>query len=299
MKKINWTINHTFILLYVIGFLGAGIIGWFSNSFFAYEEFNSLWATVLYLVFLSLLFVTAFVQEMISDKPIKDKIIGAFVFGGGLAIFLLLYIIGGVVNLCALIYSAILCVVMACRCVLTAHKGEKVKVEVKHFICIGFLLLCSMLHLMKVEFVNDIYMLWSLIPAVVISCILIPTGVVLLRKVWREYYPTKSKSIANAVLIIIFVILISFFYSFTAVGTINCVFDGEPVAATYTVLEKKVQTGGRQITKFEVKVEIDENEKWITLPVTDYHELTEGDTVIIDYYDGALGFGFYVYNGIG
>lgn len=76
-------------------------------------------------------------------------------------------------------------------------------------------------------------------------------------------------------------------------------FDDAPTPTEYAVLGKKVQTGGRQITKFEVKVEIDENEKWITLPVTDYHELTEGDTVIIDYYDGALGFGFYVYNGIG
>lgn len=131
---MRWTKNYTFALLYVIGFPGAAIIGWFGNSFFAYEEFNSIWASILYLVFISLLFVAALVQDMIAAQSVTDRIIIVAVFGGGLAIFLLLYILGKAVNLC------------------------------------------------KVEFVDDTYMLWSLIPTAVVSCILIPIGYVFCAK---------------------------------------------------------------------------------------------------------------------
>lgn len=299
MKKINWTINHTFILLYVIGFLGAGIIGWFSNSFFAYEEFNSLWATVLYLVFLSLLFVTALVQDLISDKPIKDKIISAFVFGGGLAVFLPFVIWGGVLNLVAIIYSAILLIAFACRCVLIMHKGEKPEKWVKQVICIAFLFMFPSLRLLSVEFVSEIYMLWGLIPATVISAILIPIGFVLLHKVWRKFYPKEASSVGNAIGVCFIVFVAAFIYSSFTLGTINCVFDNSPTPTEYVILEKHVQSGSRTTTQFQVVVEIDGDKKWITLPVTDYHALTEGDTVIIDYYSGALGFGYYAYNGIG
>lgn len=299
IKNVRWTKNSTFTLLYVIGFLGAGIIGFFSNSYFAYKEFNSLASDVLYLVFLSLLFVTALVQDLMSDKTITDKIISGFVFVGGLVLFLLLFLLGGVTNLIALIYSAIFCMILVCQCVLAMRKGQKVKPNIKQFVCIGFLMLAPAMRLLSTEFVKETFMLWALIPAAVIFCILIPIGFVLLHKVWRNYYPKKAGSIGNAIAVIFAVFMISFFYSFSTIGIINCVFDNSPTPTEYTVLEKHVNSGASTPTQFEVKVNIDGSEKWINLPVTDYHSVSEGDVVIVDYYKGALGFGFYKYNSIG
>ncbi len=299
IKNVRWTKNSTFTLLYIIGFLGAGIIGFFSTSYFAYEEFNSLVADIFYLIFLSLVFVAALVQDLMSDKSITDKIISVFVFGGGFVLFLLLFILGGVTNLIAIIYSAIFCMILVCQCVLTMRKGQKVKPNIKQFVCIGFLMLAPAIRLLLTEFVKETYFLWALIPAGVISCTLIPIGFVLLHKVWRQFYPKESSSIGNAIAVIFAVIIISFFYSFSTIGIINCVFDNSPTPTEYTVLEKHVNSGASTPTQFEVKVEIDGEEKWINLPVIDYHAISEGDTVIVDYYKGALGFGFYTYNSIG
>ena len=274
------------------------IIGFFSNSYFAYEEFNSLTANILYLVFISLLFVTALVQDSISDKPLADKIISAFTFGGGLAVFLPFVILGGVFDLIALIYSLIMCIVLLCRCVLLMHKGYKFPPFVKPAICLLFLYIYPALRLTTVNFVSDIFMLWGFIPAAVISAILIPIGFVLLHKVWREFYPKESRSVANAICVCLAVFFVAFGYSFAIIGTINCVFDNSPTPTEYVVLEKDVLSGSRTPTEFRVKVEIDGDEEWIDLPVTDYHALEEGDTVIVDYYEGALGFSFYKYNSI-
>ena len=300
MKKIQWKNKYIFIILYAIGFLGVGIIGFFSTSYFAYEEFNSLAADVLYLVFLSLLLVTALVQDLIYRKSITDKIISIFTFGGGLAIFILLIIFGGVLNLIAVVYSAALFVVFACRLVLIMRNGEKPDKWIKELLCIAFLILFPTARLIRVEFVSEIYMLWGLIPAVAISAVLIPIGFVLLHKVWRQFYPKESSSVGNAICVCVLVFFASFFYSFVTIGTVNYVFDNSPTPTEYVILEKRINSGGlHSPTEFEVKVEIDGEEKWIDLPVTDYHTIAEGDTVIVDYYKGALGFGFYEYNSIG
>lgn len=93
--------------------------------------------------------------------------------------------------------------------------------------------------------------------------------------------------------------MFSYVFSAFALGIANCVFDGEPVQTEYSVLDKRIDGSSRGPTTYKVKVIIDGKERWIPVSVTDYHELDEGDTVLVDYYSGAFNLPYYCYYGKG
>lgn len=296
-KKKEWSKSKiVFTAIYIAAFLGAGIIGLFSNSFFAYEAFNSLWADVVYLLCISALYITAFVQELFTSRKLPDIIINFFIFIISWIIFLLM-LFSGIAALIAVIYSAAMAAFLALCAVFEVRKGGKPEMDTKQFVCVGSLILFGMLKLTSVCFVNEIYMAWSFIPAAVIFIAVCVTAVVLLREQWDSLFETKAKKISALILSSLMIFFVAYFYSFTAVGIANCVFDGEPVQKEYIVLEKHVSSGSRKVTRFELKVEFGTDEKWINVPVTDYHSVSEGDTILINYHQGAFGFAYLTYAG--
>lgn len=291
------THKYIFISLYILGFAGAGIIGLFGNSFFAYEIFNSLWADILYLLFVSILYIAAFAEEVYRSRKPSDIVMNFFIFIVSLTFLLLSLFLGNVFIVCMTVYSAMILGFICLRYVLDTLKQTEREIDTKQLICAGSLLLFSLMSIIKVEFVNDLFVAWSLIPAAVISCTILLIAYLLMRKNWEIFFPTKTKCILFSILGVICIFFLSFMYSFTAVGTVNCAFDGEPTPTEYTVLEKHVLAGAKQVTEFEVKIAIDGEEKWINVPVSDYHNISEGDTVIVDYFNGALGFPYWKYAG--
>ena len=294
-KKFN-----IFTLLYIVGFVGAGLIGFLSKSYFAYDIFNSLWANVLYLVLISMLFITAFCQEIIASRAVADIIINVAIFIVGL-IFLILYFVWlDFFALCMLLLSATMAIVLCCRYALALRKNpqKKITADIKQIIGVGSLFLFAMMQHMSISYVNEMFMAWALIPASVALVIGAIVVTVLLKSVWAEIFPTKIKRILGAIGVGFVIFFVAFCYSFITVSAVNCIFDGEPQQIEYTVLEKKVRSGASTATQFEVKVIIDEKEKWLPVPVTDYHEIAEGDQIIVNYYSGALNFAYYLYYGI-
>lgn len=297
-KKCKKPYRKIFTALYITGFVGAGLIGLLSNSFFAYDIFNGLWADVLYALFISLLYVTAFAQEVcISHRP-KCITANFFIFIVSLFLFLLMLYFGGVFIVIALFYSAAMACFVAVQYVFKLRSGKAFKVNVKYIICICSLLLFAMINLLLVEFVNETYMAWSFIPAAVFSCVACLTAYFILKSVWKTLFETKLKRITYSVFTALCIFFVAYMYTFAAVGMINCVFDGQPVKTEYEVLDKHIQSGARQITQFELKIEIDGEYKWIDVPVTDYHNISVGEVIIVDYFDGALGFPYWKYYGI-
>lgn len=300
MRKFNIKFN-AFTVIYLIGFLGMGIIGLLSNSFFAYEIFNSLWADILYLALMSMLFITAFVQEIIASRAVADVIINVAIFIVGL-LFIILYLVwADIFVLGMVVLSAIMAVVLSCRCILTVRKNpqsKKFPVDFKQVIAVGCLILFALRQQMNIKSVDDGYIAWSLIPAAVLCVVGAVAVFVLLRPVWKELYPTKVKRVCTAIAAVISIFFMAFIYSFISIDIINWAFDGEPQKIEYVVLDKNVRSGARTPTQFEVKVIIDGKEKWIPVPVTDYHEITEGDKIIINYHTGALHFAYYSYSGL-
>ncbi len=286
-----------FYAIYAICFIGAGIIGFFSKSFFAYDKFNSLTANIFYVLFISLLFATAFVHEICFSRTVADIVVNGFVFIGGLIFILLFYFLGGVVIFLTIIYSAIMLALIGCRYALELRKDHTANPDMKRILGVFSLLLFSMLALLQVEFVDGMLWAWALIPAVVIFLIVGAVTYFLLKDVWGKIYNTKAKRVGNAICMVLLFFMFAFIFSAFATGIANCVFDGDPVQTEYTVIEKDVSSGSRSPTTYKVKVVIDEKEVWIPISVTDYYEIEEGDTVLIDYYSGAFNFAYYLYYG--
>lgn len=297
MKKIKNT-PIIFPILYGVGFLGAAVIGFFGNSYFAYDIFNSLWADILYIVFLSSLWITAFVQEVCTRRNIKSVAYNFVIFIGGLTFFLFVFL-GDVFTLLALIFSAVMLTVIGCRYALSLKKDHTLKPDIKQPICVGILLLFAMIRQMKISYISDIYLAWALIPAAVLFCVCAIVAFILLKNVFAKMYPTEGKRIFNVFCLGFILLFLVYAYSYTAIGVINSAFDGEPTKIECTIIEKDVRTGYRTVTQFKVKVLLDDKERWIDVPVTDYHELEEGDLIIIDYYNGALNFAYYAYSNKG
>ncbi len=292
-KKLKWV----FYSLYAVGFLGAGIIGFFSKSYFAYDKFNSLWAIVLYLIFLSMLYITAFVHEVFLSRKVKDIITNFAVFIGALIFLLLFYFIGGVAVFLTIVYSAVMLAVIGCKYAYALRDDPHAKPDMKRVLAVASLFLFSMVALLDIEFVDGKVWLWGLIPASVIFTATCIVGYFLLKKVWKYIYPTEGKAVGNAVCVVIIFLMFSYIFSVFALGIANCAFDGEPVREEYAVLDKRIENSSRGPTIYKVKVEIDGEEKWIPISVTDYYELEDGDAVLIDYCSGAFNIPYYYYYG--
>lgn len=294
MSKIK---KYIFYILYAIGFLGGGLIGFFSNSFFAYDKFNSLWANILYILCISLLFITAFVHEVFLSRAVSDIIINSVVFIGGLILILLFFFLGGVFVFITIFCSAIMLTVIGCRYALVLRSDHTAKPDMKRIIAVCALFLFSMFTLMSVEFVDNLLWVWGLIPAFVIFLIACAVTYLLLKPVWCKIYPTKGKLIGNTVCIVLCWFLFSYIFSSFTLGIANCVFDGDPQKVEYYVTDKRIQSGARSVTTHKVKIVIDDKEVWIPVPTEDYFEIEENDLIIIDYYSGALNFAYYSYYG--
>lgn len=287
-----------FAVLYAVATLGATVIGFFGNSFFAYKVFDTLWADVLYLIFLSMLYVTAFVSEVLDSRKPLDVTANAFIFLGSLLIMLLMYIFGRVFFFVAEIYSMALLAFIATRCALRIRQNgfpdEYSDLDVKPTVAAIALIILAMTNVLRVKFVDNMYVAWSLIPAAVLFVAISVPSYILLKDFWIVSYRSKAKSILKIVCAGFCIFFISFIFSYTTVGTIDCVFDGDPAQKQYTVLDKDVNSGS-SVTEFKIKVKIDGKTLWIPVPSTDYYELNKGDEVTINYYDGALGFAYWQY----
>ena len=288
--------NKIFIALYIVGFFGAGIIGLLSNSFFAYEAFNSLWAVVLYLFFLSILYISAYVRELLASRKVSDIVKNSFIFMGCYICFLLLFLLSQPFTLLAVIYSAAIMLLLFFDTVVRIKNDKNSKPDIKQFICAFSLILFAMVQLLGIEFINDMFLLWSLIPASIIFCAIAIAVSLMLYKKYRQLFDSKMIMIGQTVLCGIGVFAVAFMYSFTAVGTANCAFDhDEPTAVACVVTDMHIRSGAKTLTQFEIKVDINGGEKWISVPVTEYHYISAQDTVIIDRYSGAFGFAYLIY----
>lgn len=297
-QKVNSKLKKTdyvFYALYVVGYLGAALIGFFGKSFFAYDIFNSLWANILYLLFIALLFITAFIHEVYTSRAISNVILNFAVFILGLAMFLLFILFGGIFTLFTLAFSAIMVVVIGCRFALKLRQDQQIQPDIKRIIAVAIIPIFVMVQQLSVEYVNNKIWALSLIPAAIIFVVAMVVAVLLVKNIWAQMYSGKGALIGTTICAIIILFYLAYMYSVIAVSVVNYTFDANPTAIECVVLEKNVRSGARTVTEFEVKITIDSKEKWINVPVTDYYSITEGDTIIIEYYKGALNLPYYMY----
>lgn len=293
-KRLSISSSKVFPALYISGFAGLLIIGLFSLLPFSQAAFNSLWANTLFLLFIALLFITAFVQDIFTARSRTDIIIDVFIFPISLAWLVLFKYVGGAVKLCVLLYILVIVGVVGVRHALQLRRNEVRSIKIKQIIAISILFIGVIG--VNESYVDETYVAWSLIPAAIITCAVCLTAYLLLREQWATILPTKAKRIGTPIAVTLLTLLMALCCSFTAIATVNSVFDSsDPAPAEYVVLGKSSPDIFDSGVEYTVTVEIDGQKQQIKVPTTAFFNIDKGDTIIVNYYNGALGFPYWKY----
>lgn len=288
---------NLFCVLYGVEFVGMLIFGVISRGGF-------LWTKIVSVLFISSLYVTAYIQDLIAHHKRFEIVYYSLIFLGSLLFFLLYYFSTSIFFFIAVLYSAAMMCLIFFRYVKYLRKSGDFEsldgnsMDIKPTIAAASLLLFVMLSMMSVNFVSEIFMAWSFIPAAILCAILFPIAFILFRKKFKAWASTTAKKVWTCIGIAVMVIFISFFYCYTTVGVVNCVFDySDPTPIECTVLDKKVRSGARTPTQYEIKVTINNETEWIDVSSSDYDYIRKGETITVNYYPGALGIAYYLYEG--
>lgn len=281
-----------FLVMYLSAFIGMSVITALDNR----DKIDPALSKSLMLAFLCLLYVTAFVQKtQVERKPLDIALNFFATVGSGIAVLLMLFFVVPFFFVAA-IYSAVIICLLAARYAVQYLGGKDTKPCTAQAICAGSIILFVMTKLMDLEFVSEILWAWALIPAAALTFIAVFTVCFLLRDKLRDKLFPDKKTTATTICAFLCVLFIAFFYSGAALGAANYAFDdGKPTPAEYVVLDKKISSGARTPTQYEVIISIDGDKKWIDVGSHDYREIEKGDTVVIYYYRGGLGFGYWEY----
>lgn len=292
-KRLSIIKSKVFTALYVAGFVGLSIIALFSVLSFSQAAFNMLWADILLYLLFAELFITAFIQDIFTARSRTDIIIDVFIFPINLVILILCRYVGDAVKLFAILYAAIIIGTVAVRHVLQLRKNDRRSIKIRHILAIALLLMRAIFS--KRLYIDETYIAWSLIPAAIITCAAGLTSYLLSREQWTEIFPTKAKRIGMPIIIILLMFFLAVCCSFSAIDNINGVFDNNPTPAEYTVLGKNAPNIFDSDIDYTVTIEINGQNHQIQVPSNDYSNIEKGDTIVVDYYDGALGFPYYKY----
>lgn len=299
-SKINKTKskrNLWYNIFYIVAFAAIIVIGLFSNSFFAYEIFNSLFFNILYLVLTIALLVVRSIQTFLRQTALYGKIFTLSYYN----MFAMVFAVRPFVS--TRLWSVLLFLGFAIAVTLLLILAFKYTKDSRGYnitrfepiIAVVPLLLLLMLAMMQ-SYV-DAGKMW--IPIVVAGVILSVVALVVFLKFFKDtsYFMSAHKS--ELVFSIILLFVACFYVTSTAVTTINYAFDHSPTAASFEIIDKRVQSGARQVTSFYLKIEIDGKEKEIDVPVDVYHSKEIGDSIEIWLYNGALGYSYYIYEYVG
>ena len=292
-------IHYIFYIIYAVAVVGAAILGFLGNTFFAYDIANQLWSHILYSLFISAFYIAAYVQELLAKRKTCDIVFNSFVFLGSLFCFYLFYFLNIYFTLIAIAHSAVLGCILFARFVLRIRATQSIPndsdLDIKPFIAIFAIMLFVMVRaLYSINYVSEIYMAWALIPTAIITVILGGIAVFLLWDLYRAMFIPIGKSILIA--LIGFLIVLA--YCETTISIANYAFDySEPTPIECEVLDMKVRSGVRTLTQYELKVIIDDSEMWIEVSPAQYYAISKDDVVTVNYHSGAFGFAYVIYDG--
>ena len=287
-----------FMFIYIIAIAWLVVSGLLSYSFFAYEAFNSLPVLIIDRAVLILLLLAAMLHSILDADFFAEKIVAAVVFGSTAVVFTICFFdFPAQVETTLLFLNSIATFLVAIIYYLARYNDNtQASMSKKIMFCAFFGFLFVMFGMLDYTYIRDTIMAWAFIPAAIIFvlCTII-TFTVYKGLFFREINKKKWKK-ANAVLVLILIFIASYFVSWMGMATINYSFSPPPVLQPYEIIEKDISRSG-ETTQFECTIHADGTEHDIPVPAYVYHSLEVGDYLSVNYYSGALGFPFFVYEG--
>ncbi|MCL2062126.1 MAG: hypothetical protein FWH03_05860 [Firmicutes bacterium] len=293
--KIKRNIGYT--IFYAVTFAIIFVIGFFSKSFFAYDFFNHLVFDILYLLLTVALLIVRSIQTFLRQTALYGKIFTLAYFNMFALVFAVRPFvtnrIWAILLFASFIAATVLLLILAFKYIKAPNNYKITRFE--PLVAMIPLLLLFMLAMIQ-SYVGASGM-W--IPIVVMGIVLAAAALFVFLKFFKniDYFNREHKS--EFIVAIILLIAACFLFSAVTVTTVNYAFDHSPTAVSFEIIDKRAQTGARQVTSFYFKIEIDGQEKEIDVPVAVYRSKEIGDSVEIKLYKGALGYGYYMYEYMG
>lgn len=281
--------KYLFYVLYGIEFVLAVTFGVISRL-------DYLWSVILAMTFLASLYVTAYIQELIAHHKRFDIVYYSLIFLGGAALFVLQFCSKGIFTLIAVLHSAaMMCLIFFRYIMYVRATGDTTALETKcddnkPWLAAISLLICAMVQMLYVNYVSEMYMAWSFIPAAAICTVITTIIYALLQKT------LKMMSRPTFICLVIIIFGLSYSYCCTSIGIANCAFDySKPTPIECTVLDKDIRTGTRTPTQYEIKIKISGKTEWIDVTYDEYYAICKGETITVNRFSGALGIAYYEY----
>jgi len=215
------------------------------------------------------------------DMPLLGKltiicyavIIWVFIFTDIGRIRFLIYMVYAFINISIAIYIYI-----------------KIKIEFKSIWVFGALAyLSSFSPILKTNTIDTSFPFWQ--PAIVITILALSSTLLLMIK-----KPNLIEEKQDKIFVPLLAIIAGFIIPWLCICTLNFTLDqSTPTYESFIIIDKKIQTGSRSITSYELKVQRNEKSFYISVDDSVYYSFEIGDEFNLAIYNGAFNVKYYIY----
>ncbi|MGN0807586.1 MAG: hypothetical protein ACI4MN_03960 [Candidatus Coproplasma sp.] len=157
-------------------------------------------------------------------------------------------------------------------------------------ITLGFSYLITLLPVLNIKTINP-FPFW--IPSLIV-CLVIFIPVLLYSIISYK----KKKKLEHLICIPLIALFCGFFMTWSTLGTMNyCLDYSTPKQEAFIITDKKVISGARTITSYDVYVKNSNTSFSISIDETSYNNYEIGDEIVLSLYSGAFNEAYYIYEG--
>lgn len=289
-KKFNY-FNAIYIVLTIIFF----IVAFINTAYFSYYLIDNLTFIIIQHIIMSLYLLTALIQNVLQTKVRTYKIMAYVTFIGLFVALNLRFLLPhDIWILVMFICTTMILTFVSVTLLIRKQKYFTIKLNRQIIITLLVALLISFLDALDYNYQNLLFMLWALLPTVIIFSVIITITFTVFKKQFNKLSPKKWQKFGFLTLVFV----LSYCYSMFGVSIVNTSLPSSKTSNSYEIIEKDITAGARQITQYTLTVVIDEKEIDISVSNDVYYEKNIGDYIYIDYNQGALGFAYYEYSNL-
>ena len=290
------TRDRVFLGIYVVLFLAVIIIGFFGGAIFSYKAFAHIVFDIIFAISTVGIFIALSIQYFMKNSWLFAKIFALVYFNLWSTCLTLYFFLPSRWGVFSILVSTFITLGLLITIAVMKNKESKKEcVFGRTALVMPFLFfLVLFIQVLFLEYVN----LDMMFIPIGIAAGAVTIGCLLAFFLYFKKYPYFSKSKSETIAVVIMIPFLAFMLSMATVSTINYSFDDGYTTLHLVVLDKHIDGSGRNSpTTYNIVVEIDGKERDIDVSSVKYFETAIGENIDVNYYEGALGYSYYIYEG--
>ncbi len=289
MKKL--TVNSVIITFYIVSLVTLLVFGILGKSFFAYSWMNSKGIMILTRSIIMLLIVVRGFDVYKKYTAYPDRhIMVSFYLLLGLVTVLRYFVFIDIASLLLLGVFYTNGILLFIYLFKKRKKDFLDNISLIEPIIVGSIVIMLLMNSYDYNYLNN--SIW--IPILISGLILGIINIIVYIKYFSKYIVLRNKK-GEVVSLYIIILFCSMLVTSVSVFTLNKNINDQAIPIEVEILDKHISNGSRTPTTYFFRVMIDGEEKNISVPNEVYHDKNIGDTTQIQFYEGSLGYAYYVY----